>query len=100
MRRRILGILALSLLSAAAVLWITQPAAQERGGWLAICLRLGVVMAALWLALPELSRISRWSLGAVLLGAVLIATQPRLFLLALGAALVLAFLRPRWNHPA
>ncbi len=57
--------------------------------------RIGIVLAALWLALPELQRVPRVGLAAVLIAAVILALQPRLFLLVLGGLAALALLRPR-----
>jgi len=58
----------------------------------AIGVRSGLVLGALWVALPNIRKAPRWLLsGAAVLAAVLIV-RPRLFLYALPVAAVVSFL--------
>lgn len=59
-------------------------------------IRVGVVLGAVWLALPELRRGGNvWVLLAVVFGSLIVAWRPRYFLFALAIAVVAYFLRPR-----
>ncbi len=84
---------ALALAAAAGVLWVTSPGGGHEAS--SVLIRVAVVLGALWLALPELSRVPKVGLWGVLLAVVVLALQPRLFLLAIGALAAVAFLRPR-----
>lgn len=76
-QRTKIGWLALGLLACGAVL-VTGVLGSQSLLWAAACLRVGVVLGALWLAYAELSRV-----------------PARLWTAAVAALLVLA-LRPRW----
>lgn len=52
-------------------------------------------MAAAWLAQPQLARLPLWLLAGIMIGLVVIALRPRLFLLAFVILLAVAVLRPR-----
>ena len=96
-----IGVIAIVLLMGAAILWF---AAGSQNMWTGACLKVGLVMAALWLALPNGARQGNWghaSLGTVvgflLLGLVLIGKRvdfrivlPMLF----GVAIAIKVLRP------
>ena len=95
MHRPTLGLIAIVLLAASAALalwptsWDGGPALQ------AACLRVGIVMAALWAALPQLHRIPNWflTLGAAM--AIVVAIQPRRLVILLPLLLAIWLLRPR-----
>lgn len=87
------GLAALALLAVAGLFWVTSPGGGHQTS--GVLVRVALVLGALWLALPELERIPRVGLTAVLVATVVLALQPRLFLLALGAIVALALLRPR-----
>lgn len=93
MPRMKIGLAALTLLGLAGLFWVTSPG----GGYQmsSVLLRVAVVLGALWLALPELKRVPRVGLAAVLIATIVLALQPRLFLLALAAIVAAALLRPR-----
>ncbi|MEX0713076.1 MAG: hypothetical protein WD278_12045, partial [Pirellulales bacterium] len=59
------------------------------------CWRVGLVMAVLWLALPQTRRLQPWLVGTLLAGAILVAIRPKLIPLALGVLILFAVLRPR-----
>jgi hypothetical protein len=96
MRRNLLGIIALVSLLLGAVLHFAGGGESHYLEWTSALLRVGAVLGAVWLAMPELRRPgSRWVVGAILLAFVIMAWRPRLFLVAavlLGIALIL---RPR-----
>ena len=58
----------------------------------AVGVRAGLVLGALWLALPNIRRAPRWLLYAVGVLAVVLIVRPRLLLYALPVAAVAAFL--------
>ena len=59
------------------------------------CLRVGVVMAILWFAHPQLSNLPRWAVAAGGVGLFVVARWPRLLVIALPLAVILWLLRPR-----
>ena len=66
--------------------------------WLGTSLRLGIVLAALWLAWPQVTRLPAWLGLAVLgiaLGAVFLARRWPVLLAVAGALLLAALIRPR-----
>ena len=60
-------------------------------------LRIGMVLGAIWLALPQLSQLRNrtppWLIGTLLGGAIVIAVRPRLFVYVLPIAAVIALLQ-------
>lgn len=74
-----------------------QPGSGDRAAWTAVCLRSGLLIAALWLALPEVLAIRPWRLAGLVLAVAVVAWRPRLFLAVAGLLVTLAFLRPRWQ---
>jgi hypothetical protein len=104
LRRLFAGVIALSLLAAAVLLWILPgpSTSQATAMWRGACGRIGIVMAALWMAMPTRTRPAAWSnlnprsVGAV--GLVALAMRfPLRLLLPVGGILVVAgmLLRPR-----
>jgi hypothetical protein len=103
-QRWLVGLMAVVLLALGGgfMFWGTPPASEQ---YAAGCLRAGVILAVLWLALPDTRPLkNRLALAAVLVAAVVIVARPRLLLflfsppvlLAGGAlAVVLMLLRPR-----
>jgi len=103
-RRLLAGIIAVLLLTAAVLLWILPGASESQATvlWRAACGRVGVVMVALWMALPSSTRPAAWanlnprSVAAVVLTALAIRFPLRLLLpVALVLVIAGAFLRPR-----
>jgi hypothetical protein len=90
MQRHALGILALVLLTVGIV-------GQGRldAGATGTCLRVGGVLAILWLAWPQMRGVPLWLAGALGVALVLIMRWPRLLLAALPLAVLLWLLRPR-----
>lgn len=96
MQRKILGILSLVLLVGGGALMLLAPESEYTQNLLAPCFRMGVVLGALWLALPDLqfarNRLWLLAIGGTLL---VIVRWPKLIPLALGALGLFAILRPR-----
>jgi hypothetical protein len=96
MHRPTVGILALLLLVSGGIFLALS---AEDDSWqtsAAGCLRVGAILAVLWLALPEVTRpVSRWILLAVVVGIFLVARRPQLIVLALVFLAGVAILRPR-----
>jgi hypothetical protein len=96
MHRPTVGILALVLLISGGVFLSKSANDSSWQNAAAGCLRVGAILAVLWLALPEVSRpLSRWILVAVVVGIFLVARRPQLIVLALVFLAGVAILRPR-----
>ncbi len=97
LHRPTVGLVALLLLGCAAVLLVLRP---EEKMWIGACLRVGAVMAALWLALPKLQRFPWYFvLGAALVVGLLISlTRPRALAVLVAALFAAGSLRrlPGW----
>lgn len=94
MRRPAIGIIALLLLAAAAALW-KWPVGDGNGLYLGACVRVGSVMAVLWLAYDEVSRLPGWVWATVPALLVILAVRPRWLLIAIPIVLVLSIIKPR-----
>ncbi|HEV3343752.1 MAG TPA: hypothetical protein VG125_25490 [Pirellulales bacterium] len=93
MHRPTVGLIALVLLAGGASCYLLGwgSAALESAFW-----RVGVVLALVWLALPELLRVRNKFLLAAFLAVVLVAAlKPRLLPFALLFCVLYAILRPR-----
>ncbi len=98
MRRHLLGLIAAAFLGTWGFLFFYYgPAEGNISLYANVCLRAGLVLAALWLALPQLAAMKKhqvwWTLGTI--GAVVLAAaMPRvipMLLILLAALLVLQF---------
>lgn len=96
MRRPLVGIIALLLLIAGGWLTFWPP---EEGSYQQLAsplLRVGAILAVLWLALPEVQKPGNLWLTVTLIGSVLfIAWKPKLAPLVLVVVAAIAILRPR-----
>ena len=94
--RRKVGILAILLL---AIGWGIQWWPGESDSYEVLsgaCVRVGAVLAVLWLALPETGRPqNRWVLVGLAILAAIVVLRPKLILLALVLMVAIAVLRPR-----
>jgi hypothetical protein len=83
MRRLLIGIIALGLLTAAGALY-AQGLAEKNVMVLSGCLRMGLVMGAIWLAYDQVHQIIRrtptWVAGAIGICLLVIVVRPRLVL--------------------
>jgi len=99
-KRNVLGILALVCLVAALALWLFT-ADPEHNALLSVVTRVGIVLGALWLALPAVGTGWAWQkVGPVLIIAIaltaLAGRRLRYVLpVAIVVAILLVFLRPR-----
>jgi hypothetical protein len=98
MNRTSLGIAALALLVIGGLV-LTQaprPLDQNAVGFAGGCIRVGIVLGALWLALPQLLRFlaktPKWLLVAGTIGIVVCAVKPLLLLVAVPMLVLLWFL--------
>lgn len=89
MHRPTLGFISLALLVGGVILTLRPPNGDTYLG--AVGLRSGLVLGALWLALPNLRRVPRWLLYALAVLAAVLIVRPRLFLWSLPVAAVVAF---------
>jgi hypothetical protein len=93
MNRTLLGICALALLVMGAIALRAGPSGITSTSFAAGCLRVGLVLGALWLALPQieglLKRTPRWVLVSLAVALVILFLQPKLLLLALPILAVL-----------
>jgi hypothetical protein len=95
MRRISIGIIAV-LLFVGAVYFHAYP--PEGGFWTQLesaCWRVGTLMAVIWLAYPEVSRLPAWLLGTVPLLGIILALRPRYLLIAVPIVIAMAILKPR-----
>lgn len=98
MRRHLLGILTLLFLAVALALTIwpqAEYAAYHAGAW-----RLGVFLAVLWIAYPQVVDLPLWIVGAVPALVILLAVRPRWFFYALPVVVLVLIFRPRRKTPA
>ena len=93
MQRQILGVLALVLLIAGVAFSVGGEERQDVAG---LCVRIGLILGALWLALPELTRPgARWLFVAIIVFAFVLAKFPKMTIYAAILLVALAVLRPR-----
>ena len=95
-RRHILGIISLCLLTAwIAGLFTVDPTDGTLMMLSSVCMRSGLVLGALWLALPQvttlLSHYQPWQIGLFCVGLMAVVYRPRLFVPIVGAFAVLHF---------
>lgn len=85
MNRTALGIVAAALLAIGLMTAFRGPADGSAAGFAGGCVRVGLVLAALWLALPQIvsffTRTPKWLLAASGIGIVVCAVKPLLLLL-------------------
>jgi hypothetical protein len=102
MQRAAIGILTIGLFVLSAVWPLVQP---DNDGTLSLaCVRVAIVLGALWLAYPQASRLPPWKVAAVILPLAVLAARPKLIwallrpkvlLVAIPLLALLYFLRPR-----
>ena len=88
----------LLLLSAVLYLW---PVDDNSQALQAACLRVGAIMAVVWLAMPEASRLKNpWIIAAGIGAVILIIVNRKLIIPALGIFVLIYVLRPRPRLPS
>jgi hypothetical protein len=95
MFRQKIGSIAIVLLAAGGLLLAVDADSRNVETLRGACLQIGVFMALLWLAEPQLRTLPAWLLPAVVVLPLLLIARPRLFPLGLVAVVVLWFMRPR-----
>ena len=103
MNRALLGILALVCLAAGIAMVATGQVGEIAGG----LIKSGLVLGALWLALPAitglLAKTPRWMLTLIVIGIVVCVVRPQLLLIVVPFLLVAWFLSGRfltsWADP-
>ncbi len=95
MHRPTVGTVALVLLGAAVALWARSPDWDREQVLLAACVRIGLVMGAIWLAHPQLIKLPAWLPNVMLVVAIVVALKPKLIVIAVPLLLLLLWLRPR-----
>lgn len=96
MRRNLLGVIALVCLISGVALYFLNADDSRHLEWTSACLRIGAILGAVWLALPDLRRPgNRWYVLAALAGFVLLALRPRLVVFAIGFFVLAWLARPR-----
>jgi hypothetical protein len=104
MKRLQIGLIALVLLISAASLYMMGAVANAMAGTVGGLLRVGLVMGALWLAMPQLSafftKTPKWLLIALVAAVVVFALQPKLLWWIPVAMLGIWFLYTRFGFGA
>jgi hypothetical protein len=99
MNRTSLGVLAIVLLVIGVITLTRGPADANAVGFAGGCIRVGIVLGALWLALPTLlaflSKTPKWLLVAGLIGVVVCAVKPLLLVAVVPLLGLLWFLGPK-----
>ena len=95
MHRPTVGIIAIVLIGSAVALWARPLQWDGYAALLGACVRIGAVMAAIWLAHPQLVKLPSWVPGVVVVAAIIVALRPKLIFIALPLLLLLLWLRPR-----
>ena len=105
MNRTALGLVALLLIAIGGItLWTRGPADEGTTPFASGCIRVGLVLGALWLALPQITaffaRAPRWLLVASAIGLIIGAVKPWLLLIIVPVLGVLWILGPRLTTKA
>lgn len=89
------GLLAILLLLASLVLRFGPWDQGEVAAWISGCQRVGFVLAVLWLALPELEKLSPWYAVTIVGVLIVLVRFPRFFIGAAIVGALVLLLRPR-----
>jgi hypothetical protein len=104
MNRTSLGLLAIALVVIGGITLTRGPADANSAGFAGGCIRVGIVLGALWLALPQilkfLSKTPKWLLVAGLIGVIVCAVKPLLLVAVIPLLGLLWFLGPRLRAKA
>lgn len=104
MNRNTLGILALLLLLLGLGITFGGKATGNSLGFAGGCVRVGLVLGALWLALPQVqtffARTPRWLLTASAIGLIVVVVKPLLLLAVLPILGALWFFGPKLSSKA
>jgi hypothetical protein len=99
MNRTKIGVVALLLIGAAMWLYSNGPGGSTAGGLAGACVKVGLVLGALWLALPQIerffSRTPKWLLTAGVIALIVCVVKPILLIFAIPLLGLLWFLGPK-----
>ncbi|MEW4451455.1 hypothetical protein AB1L30_02105 [Bremerella sp. JC817] len=94
-KRSQIGIVALLTLGLAGGMWLLGGETSNLGPFQAALLRIGVVMAVVWLAFPQISKLPIW-LATIGIGSVLaILVLKKAAIIVIPLLILIWFLRPR-----
>jgi hypothetical protein len=93
MHRPTLGAITLLLFAVAIYCRVFQPEAGAAA--IGPALRVGLVLAALWFAHPQLQRMPRWMVITLVVSLFVVSWKPKVLLVALPVLALLLLLRPR-----
>ena len=94
-RRLTIGIIGWLLLIVGIGLFFFGPRNDTGMMLCGACVRVGLIMLALWLAFPQVSRVPPWIYGCSLAALIVVAARPKWIIWVGPALLALWFLRPR-----
>ncbi len=94
MRRHLIGVIAVVLLSGVVWFQIWPPTDATSEGLQAACWRVGALMTVLWLAYPEVVRLPAWLVGTIPVLGVILALRPKWLVVAIPIVIALAILKP------
>jgi hypothetical protein len=97
MRRRAIGLIAIVLLVIAVVMQIGQWQDPNATDLESACLRIGAVMAVMWLAYEHLHRVPAWAWFTLPVFLVALARRPQWLVFLIPLAIALSLLRPKPN---
>ena len=95
MRRHAIAVIALVLLLTAAGFLVWPPTGPNSQDLESACLRIGTVMAVIWLAYDHLGRVPGWFWWSLPVLLIALARRPQLLLIFVPLVIVLAILKPR-----
>lgn len=95
MFRTKVGILAIFLLAVGIALAFYPDGGAEAAAWASGSRRVGLVLAVLWLALPDLQRLPPWYAGVTVAVLIVLVRFPRFLIGAIIVGIMLLLLRPR-----
>ena len=94
MRRHLLGLASLLLLAVGVYFWLFVPPGEHENQFLhGGCVKAGSLLAAVWLAYPQLERMPEWIFAAILVVSLIIAVRPRAAILLVQ---IFLFSLPLW----
>ncbi len=94
-RRSAIGLYALALLAVAGIHLVIQPSGYAWRPLVAACVRVGVMLALLWLAYPDLKQAPAWLWAGMITTVVLVAWRPRLAAVVIPVVLAVQVVRHR-----
>jgi hypothetical protein len=94
-RRTLIGFFAILLIAVGIPLWVNSGNSATMEGIASGCIRAGLVMTALYLAYPVVSRAPPWMYGAIAIGCLLVVLNKKNILWVVPALYLLWFIKPK-----